>query len=241
MRKILFLSLFLSLCQFSKAQMFFDFGAKAGFGGTWLFNKIMMNDNKIKYGLNPSFAFGGKVSVNFNESYAVSGEFIYSNLVSQTYKFSNNLSSEVQRKITFNIYDVPVLFRKNGESGDFFEIGPQFSFVQKVKDETGTDVAENFKPTYANVLLGFGHYLFGVNSFYGTLGLRFTFNPTDIITAAGGKGQTNFYPLKSSEYASNYTAYAATIPITAMLMMEFNLDFGYFAKSKCKRRAFIMF
>lgn len=215
--------------------MFFDLGLKGGVGVTWLYNKSVMNDNTVSYGESMSYTYGGKLSVNFNESHAISGEFLYGNLVSQTFKFNNGIS-DIARKITYHQYNIPVIYRKNGETGNYFEIGPQFSIVKTATDEAGTNVADKFKSSYTNVLFGFGHYLFGAQSFYGTLGARFTFSPSDFITNAGGKDKTSFYPTNLT-----YTNYASTIPITAMLMFEITYDLGYFAKSKCKRRAFMIF
>jgi hypothetical protein len=236
MRKILFLSLFFSLCQFSKAQSFFDLGLKGGAGVMWLYNQSVMNDNTVTYDESLSYTFGGKISFNFNESHSVAVEFLYSNLVTQTFKFKDALKNDVNRKITFHQYDIPVLYRKNGETGDYFEIGPQFSIVQSASDEASKSVMDNFKSSYTNILFGFGHNLFVANNLYATLGARFTFYPADFLTDAGGKDKTSFYPTNST-----YTKYAQTIPVTAMLMLEFNYDLGYFAKSKCKRRAFMMF
>jgi len=241
MRKLVFLSVFVSVCQFAQAQLFFDAGIKGGIGSTWFFNKEVMNDNQIKYGGSLSHTFGGKLSVNFNETYAVSGEFLYAHIESQVFKFTNSLNQNINRKISFNQYNIPILFRKNGETGDYFEIGPQFSLVQKVTDDEGKDVADNFKASYTNILIGFGHYLFGSGAFCGAMGARFTFSPSDILTTNGGKDNKNFYPFNTSLYNSNFKNYAATLPITAMLMLEFTYDLGYFAKSKCKRRAFMLF
>ncbi len=221
--------------------MFFDFGIKGGFGFTWLYNDNIMNDTQIGYSLTPSYLYGGKISINFNEKYAICGEFLSSTLTSQAFKFNDLLNNPQRKTITFKQFSIPVLFRYNGESGGYMEIGPQFNTTNSVHDNSNNSISDKFVAKNTTATFGFGQYFLGAGNFYGTFGFRFNFGVQDILTGAGGKDKLSYYPLESSQVATQYKEYKGTIPISVMFMLEFNYDLGYFAKSKCKRRAFMMF
>ena len=73
----------------------------------------------------------------------------------------------------------------------------------------------------------------GTDNFGITMGFRFNYDFSDAFT----EDNMNFPAMK------NYsTAYTQSHPITAMLVMEANLDFAYMAKAKCKnKRKLILF
>lgn len=243
MRNLLLSILFLTLCQMAQAQMFFEIGAKGGAGVSMLINENTMQDNRITKTPGFAYTFGGKFGIDFNEKYALIGEYMIVQM-NQNNNYNNTSNVNIKRNVQINAANIPILFRYNSDNGSYLEIGPRLGFTKSVV-ESGTasgDISAKFEEKTYGAMFGFGSILFATDNIYGTLGIRFDTGITDLISSAGGKNTTVYYPVDNSDISTNYQKYAATFPISVQAMLEFNWDLGYFGRSKCKKRAgFIMF
>ncbi len=188
---------------------------------------------------------GGKIGLNFNDDHEVTLD-CWGMKYFQKYDYfiqdSTGAAPLSQKSVTFNTVSFAVLYRHN-KDGRHFEVGPVFNTVKKASGTNtdagnaandGEDIKANLNPNFMSLLFGFGGYFMGTENFGVTLGARFTYGLGDLISA---EGQTRHYP-----YYADYNPYKATNPFSAMLVCEFNYDFAYMAKAKCKnKRKLILF
>ena len=243
MRNLLLSILFLCVCQAARAQMFFEVGLKGGGGVSMLINENTMQDNRINKTPSYAYSYGFKAGFDFSEEYAIIGEYIWTQL-NQNNNYNNSSSAKIIKNIQLNAVNIPILFRYNSDNGSYLEIGPRLGYRKTVL-ESGTassDISSKFEEKTYGAVFGFGSILFATDNIYGTLGIRFDTGVSDIISNAGGKNSTKYYPIDNADLTTNYAKYAGTFPISVQMMLELNWDLGYFARSKCKKRAgFIMF
>ena len=244
MRKLLTLSVFLCIATVSQAQSWFDLGLKGGWGLTWLANQNMLDDSEFNPRLTTGFTFGGKLGYNINDFHEITIDVMYSQL-GQQYSFNvldsvTNSSPLYEKSLYFNTLDFFLMYRHN-KDGRYFEVGPQYSLIKKARgtntynEAADGNVADNLNPSYFAAAFGFGSYFIGTENFGITLGARFSYSFSDIISS---KGSSINYPSNPRSYSSPKGIH----PITAMLIMEFNLDFAYMAKARCKnKRKLILF
>ncbi|MFM7022651.1 MAG: outer membrane beta-barrel protein [Flavobacteriales bacterium] len=243
MRNLFLSVLFFFVCQAAQGQMFFEVGLKGGAGVAMLLNENTMQDNRITKTPNYAYSYGFKAGFDFNEQYAIIGEYMWAQ-INQNNKYLDNSSSEIKKNIQVNTVNIPILFRYNSDNGSYLEVGPRLGFTKKVLQSgtTSTDITSKFEAKSYGAVFGFGSVLFATDNIYGTIGIRFDTGISDIISADGGKDKMKYYPIDDNNFTTSYSKYAATIPLSVQLMLEFNWDLGYFARSKCKKRSgFIMF
>ncbi|MCX6180310.1 MAG: outer membrane beta-barrel protein [Bacteroidetes bacterium] len=243
MRNLLLSILFLSVCQLVQAQSFFEIGVKGGAGVSMLLNENTLQDNRINKTPSYAYSYGFKAGFDFSPSYAIIGEYMWTQL-NQNNNYNNNSSVNIKRNIQINAVNIPILFRYNSETGSYIEIGPRLGYRKSVLESgtTSSDITSKFEEKTYGAILGFGNVLFATDNIYGTLGIRFDTGISDLISNDGGKNTVHYYPMDYSDLTTTYAKYAATFPISVQLMFEVNWDLGYFARSKCKKRAgFIMF
>ncbi len=243
MRNLLLSILFLCVCQMAQAQSFFEIGLKGGGGTSMFINENTLQDNRISKTPSYAFSYGFKAGFDFSAEYAIIGEYMWDQ-ANQNNTYKNASDAEVKRNIQINSVNIPILFRYNSDNGSYLEVGPRLGFRKTVL-ESGTasmDVTSKFEEKTYGAVFGFGSILFATDNIYSTIGIRFDTGLTDLISNAGGKGTTKYYPIDSPDFSTTYQKYAVTFPISVQLMLELNWDLGYFARSKCKKRAgFIMF
>ena len=244
MRKLHILLLLFLCSQYSYSQLFFDLGLKGHLSTTWLINANVFEDPDIVHKPSMGNGIGGKLGINFNEEYQMVGEVLVANF---NQKFSFSESSDMKIKsIEMNSLDIPILFRSNSSDGGYFEIGTQYSMVKQVNEtlanfdtEGQQDNSKDFDKSYFSALIGFGGYMLGWDNFGISLGFRFTYSFIDLVSA-GGTGSPWSYKEMVTSFPSE--SYKATNAFSAGLVLEFNYDLGYFAKSPCgNRRQFILF
>ncbi|MFH1321767.1 MAG: outer membrane beta-barrel protein [Bacteroidota bacterium] len=216
------------------SQIFFDGGLKGMFGTTWLINENIFKDPDYNHQISPGYFVGGKLGLNFNESVEVVSEVLYS-----TFKQSFTIDDYGDKVIKINSIDIPLMIRHNKSSGSYFEIGPQLSLLQKV-DETGfnqdNDASTYFDDKYLSGVISFGGYMIGWDNFGISVGFRLVFSMVDIVS--GGVADPETYKDK----VASYDSYKPTYPLSAGLVIEFNYDLGYLAKTPCGgRRKFLIF
>lgn len=241
MRKLLTLVIVAFLSFNSYSQSWMDLGLKGGWGLNFLYNKNILDDADMNERFSTGFTFGGKLGWNFNDSHELTIDVMYGKF-SQAYKYNvtdsaTGASPEYDRSFSFTGLNFLLLYRHNND-GRYAEIGPMYSTISNVTltDEFFNTIDYDFKqhanPGYFGLAFGFGGYLVGTENFGITMGARFTYSFGDSFADDG----MNFPAMKT------YTSYTPSHPITAMLIMEANLDFAYMAKAKCKnKRKLILF
>ena len=119
-------------------------------------------------------------------------------------------------------------------NSSYFEIGPQYSMITKTRGSDNftqtknADISENLVKSYVSAAIGFGGYIMGTENFGVTLGCRISYSLNDIISSTG---QQNNFPSNKK-----YDTYKSSNPLTAMMMLGFDYDVGYFTKTRCKKR-----
>jgi hypothetical protein len=223
----------------ANCQTWFDLGIKAEWGGNLMLNKNIMNDSKFSNKIQPGFGLGGKVGINFSNNHEFTMEVLWSRF-NQKFAFSKVTDtvtgggSQFEKSFFYTAIDLIPMYRLNTE-GRYFEVGPQFSIMQKSGGSSTwpgstdpSDISNYFNKFQAGAVLGFGSYMLGTDNFGITLGARFRYMFTDLISDAG---QVRGYPSETS-----YSTYAPSRAFSAMLVMEMNYDLGYLASAKCAKR-----
>lgn len=113
------------------------------------------------------FGFNGGVLANFgiNDMFSVQPEVLYSMKGAKDDSNSDN-------KINLNYIDVPVLVKvATGETGLFFELGPQVGFLASAKNKTNSN-SQDIKDSFKNVDFGYAAGL-GFQASGAMVGLRY--------------------------------------------------------------------
>jgi len=237
MRKLLSVIVLILTANSGFTQGYLDVGVKGYFGTTWLFHETILDDenyiHEISLGAGPGF----KLGMNFNEEIAIVGEVLYFNF-NQKYAITDE-NDNWNKHISITTIDLPILLRSNNSSGSYIEVGGQYSMVQSIEENifigNVTRATENYDKHYWSAILSFGGYMMGWENFGISMGFRFAYSFDDIV---GTQGEIGSYTNKVSTLPSR----KFTTPLTAGLVLEFNYDLGYLAKSPCTgRRAFILF
>jgi hypothetical protein len=229
-----FTLLIVSLSMFGQKKIvWFDAGLKAQYGGAGLYNQALADDSKYGYTIGSGYSYGGKLGINFG--YNGLAIDVMKSTGSQTFK-------RTPKTVEWNVLDVYTLFR-NAKNLGYFEIGPKFSFVDKVTLTTDKTTEEQPKDNYnKNVVsgvVGFGANILGNDGrFSGILGLRFEYAFTDLDSKSG---KDLGAPVKDPRvYIDN--GKAASHIAFAGVVFELNWGIGYFGKARCGARSkFIMF
>jgi opacity protein-like surface antigen len=192
MKKIVLAALlFISVSMKVQAQ-YLRAGIAGAFNSTWLFNKDVSDAGEA---LDYKSTFGPSVGVealyNFKENIGVSIGILYSAI---NQKYTNRVTDIHGNKNTFetemktNHIEIPILFRYTGESGPYFEIGPQIGIVTGAEIEglgTTLDIKDQTASTNISGALGFGYDVDLSDNLDLTLGLRFGYGFTDISDGNG--------------------------------------------------------
>jgi hypothetical protein len=237
MKKILTLVVGLTLMHAVNAQkigFWFDAGLKAGVGPTMLLNKNVFDDDVYDHQFSNGFAVGGKFGIFHGLYNGVTFDVM---LNKGTQKFRSEINNPfVEHQVNWNSVDLSVLYRLQKE-GIYIELGPQFSFVNKVEQDGfgPEDVSEFYAENLTSGVFGFGGYLIGNDQFTLMFGLRLGYSFTDFISDAGQDLQ---YPRAAAvqQDLTPYDTYETTNPIFVQLMFEANFGIGYFAKTACAHR-----
>ena len=249
MRFLTFLTLSFFIYLNTYSQGWIDGGIKAGFGVTQLVNKNVWDNSEVVNKLSFGNSFGAKLGLNFNLNYQITVDFIYT-LANQEFEFQPNNSNNTafSKNISYNSFDIPLLFRHNSNNGSFLEIGPQISFIKKVEqgfEGTSTNIKENFEETNFGAVFGIGSFVMGSKNLYLVFGLRAHYGFQDILSKKGGKGSEVHFPIEDELDTVNgefkFDNYKKTSPISLLAYLEINYDLAYLVRSNCKRTAFKFF
>jgi hypothetical protein len=223
-------------------------GAKLGGHTNWLLNDNVFSSSHLN--IAPSFGATGGLTASywFNHSMGVSLDLLYAS-VNQNYKPDNTDDGDYTLKEKLRYIDLPLLFKVGSNQGAYFEIGPKFSLltnhkeVLQVNDDFNTGL-ESSTHSYKNdfnglvfsIALGFGIDIkindkMGINT-----GLRFAYNPGDVLKQHSEDNLTDFSESHSfiSQFSSfdNYGGkdpeykYKKTHLITGGLLVGYYYQFG---------------
>ena len=241
MRKVLTLTVIVFLTINSYAQSWMDIGIKGGWGLNFLYNKNVLDDTQINEKFSSGFSVGGKLGWNFDDFHEVTIDVMFYNFTQQ-YKYNvydsvSKASPEFDRSINFAGLQFMLLYRHNND-GRYVEIGPSLATMTKlsmtddIATNLPTDIDKYMGKARMGFVFGFGGYVVGTDNFGITMGVRFNYDVSDAFT----EDSKNFPAMRT------YSSYTPSHPLTAMLVLEANLDFAYMAKAKCKnKRKLILF
>jgi len=229
----------------AKGQVWFDLGLRGGVGTTALMNLNTWDDRNATPIIGTGNFGGGKVGVYVGMNNGINVELLSA-------KYNHGVRYEtgtgpILIEQGFKSFEIPVLYKYHSDEGSYIELGMSFGKVQSAiqgGDITfGSDDPLHFYEEKFNAaIFGFGAHIFSTNNMFTSLGFRFGYTFSDIISEAGGKDGISYYPIK---YGYNpdpvYLEYKPTNPLSIMLTLEVNYDLGYFVSSRCGKRAFISF
>lgn len=217
-----------------ESKMFIDFGPKVMVGPSLLNSNASFDTTTNykptvnSYGLN----YGGKFALNFNQSVSVVAEYIIASSI-QTFEVG-----ESTKQIKSKGFEIPILLRHNNENFGYIEGG-----VAIVKSKTVTEnfinneleVDELYNTQRTGLIFGLGGYLFSVENFGVSAGLRFRYDINNFVRDENVKTADNpIFALDSQVDKSN--------PMSLMFVLEFNYDLGFaMARSACGDRRKVMF
>jgi hypothetical protein len=219
MKKITAFAILFLLTNLLSAQIWFDIGAKVGIGATAPVNGNILNGDPDNYQIfqsyKPSYMYGFKLGVNFNQNHSITPEINFTTL-------NPMYSSTLITVPTFRYTQIPIIYRKNSDNGGYLEIGPQISLLKSV--DNGIDITDKFISTTYDLVLGGGQYIGGASAFGFNLGFRATMPLIDINKETGDlqKGYSMYTPAVDNTYT--YKPYRN---IFVAIVLEFNLNFGY--------------
>lgn len=97
-------------------------------------------------------------------------------------------NTRYDHKISWNNIHLALLYRMQ-KDGVYVELGPQYSLVQKLKNndpnDPDTDVTDYYNKNYLSGVFGIGGYLFNYETFTTMIGLRMGYGFGDMINADG--------------------------------------------------------
>ncbi len=231
----------ISLNSFSQAWL--DCGLKGGYGITNLINRSVWRESKIEPLISTGHAYGGKLGLNFNINYQVTLDFIAKSS-NQRYLFEpTQIIEKWEKNVNYTSFEIPLLFRHNSNNGSFLEIGPQISFLTGATETVASNSynrKDYFESANIGAVFGFGSFILGGDNAYLVFGLRIHYGLQDLLSNAGGKNSTNYFPINNGEmnvYESGFEfdSYQPTNPISGLVYLEFNYDLAYLVRSSCKR------
>jgi len=236
MKKIIIGFVLFIFSQSLYSQGWLDIGLKGGYGMNFLINSNFYNDRYFSPKFSWGYMVGGKVGINFNETHAVTIDISTSSF-DQSFSYSrlnaDSSRSDYTRSMGFNALNFLVMYKKTSNAS-YFEIGPQYSIINKTRGSDNftqtknMDISENLVKAYYSAVMGFGGYLIGTENFSVSLGCRFSYTLNDIISEKGK--QINFPAL------TKYDSYKSSNPLSVLMIVELNYDLGYLATSKCKKK-----
>ncbi len=226
-------------------QRWADVGVKGEFGLNGIFNKNIQNDNQMSSKISTGFGVGGKVGFNLNENHEITLDVIWTQFRHE-YLFNmepdsvTGASPQFNKSLRYNAIEILPLYRHN-KNGSYLEVGPVFSFLGKntsgsnnyLLSSDPADIQPLLNTTQIGAVFGFGQFMAGTDNFGITLGARFKYMFTDLISE---QGKALGYPSERT-----YDSYTPSHAFSAMLVMEFNYDLGYLAHAKCGKRTKLIF
>lgn len=223
------------------AQTWVDIGVKGGVGANFLMNMNVWEDGDYNHALTAGYTFGGKLGFNFNQEHELTFDVMLGNF-KQKFNYSESDTTARQTnsfnsELGFKRLELALMYRRN-KNGSYLEVGPTIAFLNSPYRTDSKEINSEFNESHVNlknkgVILGFGNYIMGTESFGITAGLRITHYLDDLIAT---KGQLINLPTYTK-----YDTYKASRPLFIEFILEANFDFAYVAKAKCGRKKLMFF
>jgi hypothetical protein len=213
-----------------------DAGLKVGYGLTGMLNGNLFDDKNYEHHLTTGTTFGAKIGLYIGLYDGVTVDFMISDN-NQKFDFNRD-GKNFNHEINWKNYDLAVLYRMQ-KDGLYIELGPQFSFVNKVNEVNDfntppdKDIKQFYSKNYISGVFGIGGYVFNYETFTTMLGIRLGYGFTDMIN---DEGKAANYPNPAAA-AQPYSSYKKTNAAFVQLNMEFNFALGYYGRSSCSKRA----
>jgi hypothetical protein len=236
MKKTLLLCLLSIITIHSKAEVWFDIGAKGAYAPGAFTNPSLLGDTEQRLDYSHGYFVGGKLGVNFGLSHGLTVDVLYSKT---TQTLINNTKTN-KYAVSLSSIDLPIMYRNNQDNGGYGEIGPQLSFTQNGAanlNGASSDIKDNFNSTNLGVAFGFGQYIGGGKAFGFNIGLRFAYMFGDIVASSSQNiGSDPIYKPIGTDQITAYS-YKPSGRLYAGITLEANLNIGYLASgAKCTKR-----
>lgn len=137
MKKLVIITLFISLSFCAKAQEKIEWGIKAGVGTSWAaFPKVFLQDANDAFNTweiapatnNVTFYVGAEMILNFGKNHAIRTEIGY-NYVSGEVSITETLTGNQVRELqSYSRISLPVLLMVKSNDSFWFSLGPNFYF-----------------------------------------------------------------------------------------------------------------
>lgn len=248
MKKITLLSLILSVCYLNiakaeigkgKSNPWIDIGLKGSYGITSLYNNNLLNEKNLQYSLSTGYSAGLKLGFNLNTVLALNIEAVMTQL-GQKYQGTHQDFRDWKNNVKLNYFEFPVLLKITKNEWSFVELGIKTSMLKAAIDSEG-DVSNFFNNSNFSVIFGFGQTLFASNGLYVSMGPRFTYGFSDLISE-NGKAANFPFPAGKFSSASAGQEYKPTNSISASMQLNIDFDLGQLAKASCGRGSkFVLF
>lgn len=249
---ILIVCLFMAISGFAQRRggsnvNWLSIAGKGGYGMSMLMNQESFSDMKVSPNfLNGSYFFGGRLgwSIDFNSgsSIGVSFEVNYSTF-GQEYDV-NTGTENFNKKTTISSLDMFPVFRFQGATGFYLELGPKFSTLKSIEETplpssiiypSGLESIYNEK--YTSGIFGIGFMPLMLDRITLSLGVRANY---------GWKSMTNsstyYSVMDDGRYVPLEPYSDATINLIQLQpVVEFNYFFGFFGDATCGRGRLMLF
>jgi hypothetical protein len=218
-----------------ESNFFIDFGPKGMIGPSLLNSNVtfdtttsnykhQLNSNRINYGF--------KLALNFGQNFSVVGEYVFTNN-KQNFKVDESI-----KQIKSKGFEIPILLRHNNENFGYIEGGLAIVKSKIITEDfinNQLEVTELYNTQRTGLIFGLGGYLFSVENFGVSAGLRFRYDIDNFVSDENVKSVNNpIFALDSEVEKSN--------PMAVMFVLEFNYDLGFaMARSACGDRRKVMF
>lgn len=241
MKQIITLLTLFTIFFSSQAQTWVDLGIKGGAGANFLMNQNIWGDVDYNHAFTTGYTFGGKIGFNFNQEHEITFDAIFGNFKQKfTYSITDTIAettAEYDSEMGFKRTDLSLMYRHN-KNGSYLEFGPCIALLSSPYRNDSRTVNLEFNENHVNLMnkgliLGFGNYVMGTESFGITAGMRITQYFDDFISS---KGQIANLPTLTS-----YETYKGSRPLFIEFIFEANFDFAYVAKAKCGRKKLMFF
>jgi hypothetical protein len=213
------------------SKFFIDFGPKVSFGPSWFNNGTSSfydtTTNAYLHKWNSlRLNVGGKFAFDFNDHFAIVGEYLYTQNT-QSYGVDDNTL-----KIKAVGSEIPLMIRFNLESDVYYEGGLVLVRTKSVRETLNgvtTDFTDLYNTNRKGIVLGCGGYAFGFGNWGVSTGFRFRYNLDDMVN--GENVRTDGNPVYALDSRTDITK-----DMSVMLVLEFNYDLGFtMAQSSCGR------
>jgi hypothetical protein len=235
MNKLLFyISILIS--NFTFSQLWFDIGAKGGVGTGFLINKTLDKDSRLSVSPGMNYFYGGKFGINFGKEHSITLDGSY-NTNEYSFLQTGIMDTKREYKYSFNYSTITFLpmYRRTTDA-QYLEIGPEFSFFKKgaISDEANpiitTSASEAINPTQIGAVFGIGGYIIGNDVIALSMGLRFHYQFTNLIS---DQFSSSNYPFVNYP---DITSASTTNPLSVQVVFELNYSLAQVARASCGKR-----